>query len=342
MSFEAHFELLTGHPPFPWQQVLYAEFVEKRFRRTYDIPTGLGKTSVIPIWLLALAHHAAEGAAAGFPRRLIYVVNRRTVVDQATGEAERIREALQKPELRRVADALRSLAAAEGADPVAISTLRGQFADNAEWRIDPARPAIVLGTVDMIGSRLLFSAYGRGFKSRPLHAGFVGQDALIVHDEAHLEPAFQCLLAFLEHEQKRANDFRAIRVAALTATSRDADEAGDVFRLTDADRSNDVVSKRIHARKGVKFWPVTDQKAVADGIADGALAYKESGQAILVFVRKLASRNSLPNSAFRDLSRGAKTEFVVAYHLSRAFLPRPATLTRISQAFGSGHSSSTA
>ncbi|MEJ7639904.1 MAG: hypothetical protein WKF75_18525 [Singulisphaera sp.] len=35
----------------------------------------------------------------------------------------------------------------------------------------------------MIGSRLLFSGYRIGFRSRPLHAGFLGQDALLVHDE---------------------------------------------------------------------------------------------------------------------------------------------------------------
>ena len=286
MVFEQNFELLTGHPPFPWQRTLYAEFAEKRIRRIYSIPTGLGKTSVIPIWLLALAHHA-EGTPGGFPRRLIYVVNRRTVVDQATGEAERIREALRKPELGGVADALRLLAVVNAADPVAISTLRGELADNAEWRVDPARPAIVLGTVDMIGSRLLFSAYTRGFKSRPLHAGFVGQDSLIVHDEAHLEPAFQCLLERVVAEQNRCCDFRPIQVAALSATSRDRDESGDTFCLTEADRANDVVKARVEARKGVSFWAVSDQKHVADAVADRALAHKDSAQAILVFIRKL-------------------------------------------------------
>jgi CRISPR-associated endonuclease/helicase Cas3 len=287
MPFAREFALLTGHPPFPWQEALSDEFAEKRIRRTYDIPTGLGKTSIIPIWLLALAHHAAKATAADFPRRLVYVVNRRTVVDQATREAERIREALRKPQLRHIADALRSLAVVNGADPVAISTLRGEFADNAEWRVDPARPAIVLGTVDMIGSRLLFSAYGRGFKSRPLHAGFVGQDSFVVHDEAHLEPAFQSLLEKVQAEQTRCRELKPMRVAALTATSRDGDESGDVFRLTKADRAHDIVKARIHARKGIKFWPVTNQKSLADAIADRALAYKDSGQAILVFVRKL-------------------------------------------------------
>src|SRR5439155_16412911 len=99
-------------------------------------------------------------------------------------------------------------------EPLAISTLRGQFADNAEWRNDPARPAVVVGTVDMIGSRLLFSGYGCGFKSRPLHAGFLGQDALLVHDEAQLEPAFQELVTAIQHEQcsGRTPDLRPLRV----------------------------------------------------------------------------------------------------------------------------------
>ena len=88
---------------------------------------------------------------------------------------------------------------------MAISTLRGQFADNREWSADPSRPAVIVGTVDMIGSRLLFGGYGIGFKTRPLHAGFLGIDALLVHDEAHLEPAFQQLIEAIGDEQRAGN-----------------------------------------------------------------------------------------------------------------------------------------
>src|SRR5207249_1854517 len=104
--------------------------------------------------------------------------------------------------------------------PLAISTLRGQFADNREWSADPARPAVIVGTVDMIGSRLLFSGYGVGFKTKPLHAGFLGQDVLLVHDEAHLEPAFQDLLIEIQKEQEQCKEFGTFRVMELSATSR--------------------------------------------------------------------------------------------------------------------------
>src|SRR5262249_33367170 len=154
--------------------------------KSCQIPTGLGKTSVMALWLIALAEKPVV-----VPRRLVYVVNRRTVVDQSTKEAEKIRLNLEKvPDLR------------EKCGSLAISTLRGQFADKREWSADPSRPAIIVGTVDMIGSRLLFRGYGIGFKLKPFHAGFLGQDVLLVHDEAHLEPAFQKLLAEIEEAQK--------------------------------------------------------------------------------------------------------------------------------------------
>ncbi len=285
IDFERCFECLTGNRPFPWQSRLYGHFLKGDLPSALDLPTGLGKTATIAVWLLALAHHTRGGTMHDFPRRLVYVVNRRTVVDQATREAEQIRKALvSTPELSAAADALRSLSAQRSESPLAISTLRGEFADNAEWRDDPSRPAVIVGTVDMIGSRLLFSGYGRGFKSRPLHAGFLGQDTLLVHDEAHLEPAFQKLIAEIESEQQRRKEFRRFRVMALTATSRG--DSGQ-FGLTDADRKHNVVRKRINAKKGVSLHRTDNEKDTADQVVNLALTYEDSGHAILVFLRKL-------------------------------------------------------
>ena len=240
------------------------------------------------VWLLAMVWQARNGpASVSVPRRLVWVVNRRVVVDQATTEAQKLRERLMDESLRNlvaVRDVLRRLSGSK--DLIAVSTLRGQFADNAAWRDDPARPSIIVGTVDMIGSRLLFSGYGVGFKHRPLHAGFLGQDSLLVHDEAHLEPAFQRLVDAVKEEQKRCEEFREFHVMALTATSRDSD--GDVFELTDLDRRPGTeIHKRIEAAKGIAFHRVESEKGIADGIAERALEFRESGKAILVFATKV-------------------------------------------------------
>lgn len=116
--------LSDGQTPFPWQERLLDNFLKGRIDRALDLPTGLGKTSVMAIWLVARA------LGADVPRRLIYVVDRRAVVDQATDVALGLRQWVQENE--DVAEAL-SLPTGE----IAISTLRGQFVDNREWLDDP-------------------------------------------------------------------------------------------------------------------------------------------------------------------------------------------------------------
>jgi CRISPR-associated endonuclease/helicase Cas3 len=301
MSFEQAFRSLTDHEPFPWQKALYEEFLHAPpFRTACDLPTGLGKTSIIAIWLLALAERARARTLDDFPRRQVYVVNRRTVVDQSTEVAKKLLTALDAPELAELRDILRSLAARttdpEGRPlpPLAISTLRGEFADNAEWRDDPARPAIIVGTVDMIGSRLLFSGYGRGFKTRPLHAGFLAQDALLVHDEAHLEPALQQLLEAIVGEQRHCKDWRRLHVMALTATRRSLargprnESSTTSSLLSDADRADPEAARRLEATKSLRFR-LADANDIAPKVADLALAHMDSKLAILIFLRELKS-----------------------------------------------------
>ena len=55
MTFEQLFKAATGHAPFRWQARLYGQLLKGRLPSRCNIPTGLGKTSVIHIWLLALA-----------------------------------------------------------------------------------------------------------------------------------------------------------------------------------------------------------------------------------------------------------------------------------------------
>lgn len=320
MTFDEDFKLITGHPPLPWQQELYARFVAGEFPKTCDLPTGLGKTSVIALWLLALTKNPK------LPRRLVYVVNRRTVVDQATAEVERLRSRLLTPEAQHLRDALDDLAAVTAEHPLSISTLRGEFADNAAWRRDPSRPAIVVGTVDMIGSRLLFSGYGCGFRSRPLHAGFLGQDVLLVHDEAHLEPAFQSLLTIIAEEQRRSADPRPVKVLALSATGRTEPD----FKLGDEDLCNAVVRQRLFAKKGLQIHFVNDRKDLPDRIA--AKAGELDGK-VVVFLSSVdhaekcaqALRKAKKNSVatLTGTMRGVERDELPSNPVFARFLPRP-------------------
>jgi len=281
-AFASDFESLTGHPPFRWQQRLFARFIADDLASAVDLPTGLGKTSIIAIWLLARALNPK------LPRRLVYVVDRRVVVDQATAEAVKLQEALaKKPEL---ADVHSALGLSKG-ELLPISTLRGQFADNRTWLADPSRPAIVVGTVDMIGSRLLFEGYGVSRGMRPYQAGMLGADTLVVLDEAHLCPPFEALLRGVEGDDKlkpRGEARRAVvpefRLLSLSATGRAAE--GDMFRLQpeDVDReAQPIVYGRVTAGKRLALHDLGAGSDLAIALAERAWTLGEGSYRVLVF-----------------------------------------------------------
>ncbi|HTU23319.1 MAG TPA: type I-U CRISPR-associated helicase/endonuclease Cas3 [Gemmataceae bacterium] len=297
IDFDAAFSALTGNPPFPWQRELYKQFMSsdpaQNIPAACSIPTGLGKTRVIVIWVIALAN-----GGSFVPRRLVYAVNRRTVVDQSTRDVEEVKKRLKNPDgyphhastLRALAERLTRLAGVLDPEvgPLAVSTLRGKLAETREWWENPARPAVVVGTIDLIGSRLLFQGYRAGFKYRPLYGGFLGQDALLVHDEAHLEPAFQRLIEAITCEQHRESAtgiaHRRLRVMAMTATPRT--DGAKPFELTDSEKNGDIpaVRDRLFAEKGLKTHTVARDEVI-DMISTLALQHKDTGQPILVFAR---------------------------------------------------------
>ena len=56
MTATTRSQAITGYAPFPWQAELYRLLLAGEWDRlkACDIPTGLGKTAIIPIWLIAL------------------------------------------------------------------------------------------------------------------------------------------------------------------------------------------------------------------------------------------------------------------------------------------------
>jgi len=269
-AFQKRFSALHGYRPFPWQTRLFQEFCAHRFPSALDLPTGLGKTSVMAVWYLARA------AGAPVPNRLVYVVDRRAVVDQATEIATRMKQ--HDSTLR-------------------VSTLRGRYADNREWLEDPLAPTIIVGTVDMIGSRLLFSGYGVSPKMRPYHAGLLGMDALVVLDEAHLVPSFEALLSTIEtgarvfgpRDEADGKILPRFRLLSLSATGRERDghisRSERIFRLVPDDRSHPIIRERLEAEKRLTLHDVKDAKALTGELATRAwtLATQADPARVLVF-----------------------------------------------------------
>jgi CRISPR-associated endonuclease/helicase Cas3 len=55
-TFDDQFAALAGPKPFRWQRRLFERLVGGHVPSVLDLPTGLGKTSVMAIWLVARAH----------------------------------------------------------------------------------------------------------------------------------------------------------------------------------------------------------------------------------------------------------------------------------------------
>jgi CRISPR-associated endonuclease/helicase Cas3 len=76
----------------------------------------------------------------------------------------------------------------------------------------------------------------------------------------------------------------------LTATARAAERG---FTLTREEMTEGDVELRVNARKGIAFHALAGPKEVATKVATLALEFRESGAAVLVFLRRLAEIDSV-------------------------------------------------
>ena len=211
---------IVGHDPYPWQRRLYAALGGDDVPDAVALPTGLGKSSCVLLVLLARVRNRA------LPTRVVYFVDRRALVDQsADAVRRRIACIAARPALARPVDACAAFPAER---PVGLGLLRGGLANDGARRADPARPAVVVGTVNMVGSRLLFAGDGAGRSKRPMHAGLLAHDAVVVLDEAHLSPAMDAPLGAMSRLQDGAH----CRTLTLSAT-QDRGRGGDGLTAAD-------------------------------------------------------------------------------------------------------------
>jgi len=268
-DFGEFLEAVHGQRPFRWQTELAEQVVAAgTWPTALDVPTGMGKTVALDVAVFALAVQASlPSEQRTAPTRTFLVVDRRVIVDQAHERAQKIAAALagaraESRVLAAVADSLRSVA---GGDAPALQAvrMRGGTSWSSRWLTSARHPAIITGTVDQLGSRMLFRGYGVSDRMRPVDAALCGNDSLALLDEAHLSAAFlQTGDAVRSSEQRVATAVLGSRrptTVVLSATLRDRPTTDDRPFRCDTSREDSAAARR--RLDAVKTTRLVDVKA---------------------------------------------------------------------------------
>lgn len=314
-DFDAFFTAIHGRPPFPWQSRLAAQLAAgEGWPEVLDLPTGSGKTAAIDVAVFQLALEAGSSPRRA-PLRIVYVVDRRTIVDQAHQRAEAIRTAIDETN-DRVLAAVRARLASYGREGIPLRTalLRGAIARSDLWARSPDQPLVAVSTVDQVGSRLLFRGYGVSDSMKPVHAGLLGNDVLYLLDEVHLSEPFRQTLAAVGGRYactRRTTSDGAVRwaerllerpfeVVEMSATPGAVRETA--FRLASEDEQHPVLARRLNAKKLTTVASANARGFAAEIEKHVKVMAAAPGACVGVVVNRVATAREL----HRRLSAGLK------------------------------------
>ncbi len=213
LTYREFFQRATGGEnadPYPYQALL-AE--GKELPTLLDIPTGLGKTLAVVLAWLWRRVFASEKFGDVTPRRLVYCLPMRVLVEQTftvviqcldrlgllAGIArwsDGDTDGLPTPDAKLIKynpdpSDYRPLTgwAAEHCKPgtcrIAVHLLMGGE-DATDWALYPERDAVLIGTQDMLLSRVLNRGYAASRARWPMEFGLLNNDCISVFDEVQL------------------------------------------------------------------------------------------------------------------------------------------------------------
>jgi CRISPR-associated endonuclease/helicase Cas3 len=255
-----------GHAPHGYQSRIAAAGLPA----VVQAPTGTGKTGVILAWLWRRLYGPDPEAV---PRRLVYALPQRSLVEQVAGEAGRW---LQNLGL---------------ADQVALHVVMGgEGGSQRLWRVEMDRPAIVIGTVDSLVSKALNRGYGIARAIYPIDFALVTNGAHWVVDEIQLCPESTTTLRQLA---AFAKDFGTAEPFGLTCMSATVPEVllntvdnpsptpGDMVGIEPGERTGEL-AVRLDASRVVRRLDM--EPGGYREIAAAAVARHRPGTLMLVVV----------------------------------------------------------
>jgi len=292
MDFEAFFEKATGNRPFPYQRRLG---VDESLYQLIDVPTGTGKTAAVILAWFWRRRYAGDAVRWATPRRLVYCLPMRMLVEQTQAAAQAwLRNLGQDTDVR-------------------VHVLMG--GEEAEdWDVSPERDAILIGTQDMLLSRALNRGYGMSRYRWPMHFGLLDNDCLWVLDEIQLMGSGLATSTQLQEFREKPGAWGTVQAIWMSATLRRdwlgtvdfKDKVSDLsyLGLGEEDRSVEVLGKRLRATKLLKRADVTAGDAPEDIAAFIKQEY-QPGSYTLVVVNTVERAQKLYTALCASAERGA-------------------------------------
>ncbi len=284
MNLDQLFAHATGKPdwaPYPYQRLLADEGLPDLLRA----PTGAGKTmaAVLP-WLYRRRYHPDLAVRAETPRWLMFVLPQRALVEQTADAIDGWLTALGETDRKT---GVRQYTLMGGVDH-----------QDREWKTEPERDAIFVGTQDMVLSRLLMRGYAEPRSAWPMSFGLLNAGVQFVFDEVQLMgPGLSTSLQLdaLRELIGPAMACRSMWMSATLDTKRLPELAPDLRRelrtveLSDADRKDDRLRRRLDATRELAQVQV-DGKRYGPQLAELAVDAHRAG------TRTLLVLNTVPRA----------------------------------------------
>lgn len=257
-DFDSFFRLATDCEPYPYQR---RWAMGNGLPALVSVPTGLGKTAGAVLAWLWRRRFASNEIRQSTPRRLVYCLPMRVLVEQTHAS---------------VTGWLQSLGLLAGdSQGVGVHLLMGGDVDG-DWDRFPERDAILIGTQDQLLSRALNRGYAMSRFRWPMQFGLINTDCHWVMDEVQLMGNGLATTAQLQAFRRVLGTCSSVTSTWMSATMRSewlgtvdlvlAEDAGNALELDTADRGFPQVLQRLEAAKpitGAGFTASKDGKAEA-------------------------------------------------------------------------------
>ncbi len=303
-TFDALFREATGYQPYGFQ----ARIARDGLPNVVQAPTGSGKTGVILAWLWRRLYGPDP---AGTPRRLIYALPQRSLTEQLSGE---VRGWLANLGLT---------------DEVAMYVAMGaRWETEGEWRDDLHKPAIVIGTADVLVSAALVRSVDVSRAIAPIDFALVANGAHWLIDEPQLSPQATTTMRQLAGFAARIGTAEPFGLTCLSATpsgellrTPDNPEINRPIQIPDLERSG-ALAIRLAGLRAVRRLPADpgDYQAIAAAVLErhrpGALTLVvlntvDAAQRLYRHLRPDAENCTLLHARFRGIERADRLTAVL-------------------------------